>query len=665
MSTEGTTATTSYAKLRRRLYSRFPYLGRRIRRHAVEELARDGSTPAIHLLAEAANRHDDAEIRQQALRTLEELAAAGNEPARAALCRLVIEGDHLHARAVAVAAGYLPADPTDQALFLFLAEQWEKYESLDFDHALLRSAYSGADNRVRKRIAAAARRAGRMEWLALMPSGRRGRPLSTMADREWSTTLGVLVRRERWPEAWRLAQNAPPRWSAAILRPLEQAGWSPRPEERQGFAELTRLAARWPQVDVERYLDCVRVFQAHADEARVLAVDHAGNVLASGSGDGSLKLWRLPSGSPLGELDGHQAPINCLAFGSDTVASAGRDGMVRLWSLERNTDRVALEGHEGPVQCMVVTSDGSILATGGVDGAIRLWDMAEKAPIRSMDQHQEHIVCLAVTPDGSMLASGGGDATVRLWSLPNGRLLKTLTGHRDDELDAVTCLAISPNGGLLASGGTDGSICLWELPGGSSVESVRGHHGGVTCLAFSPDGQFLVSGGADNRIRLWSAPEAAVYRILEGHSGEITALLVSPNSRLLYSASGTGIDRGVRVWGLPEGDMVKGLYGHDRSVRCLAQDRRGRLLVSGGGDGTIRLWKAELARLAETPAADSSVADLDWLERKLGCPMEGVERAAYEFIAALFRWRRRHDIVVEAAEDRVVPIGEFDIEIGG
>jgi WD40 repeat protein len=665
MSTDGSTVTTPYAKLRRRLYSRFPLLGHRIRRHALEELTRDGSASAVRILAEAADRHDDAEIHQHALRTLEKLAAAGNEPACTALCRLVIEGDHPDARAVAVAAGYLPTDPTDQALFLFLAEQWEKYENLDFDHALLRSAYSSADAHVRKRIGAAARRAGRMEWLALMPSGRPGRALSTMANGEWSTTLGVLQRRERWPEAWRLAQNAPPRWSAAICRLLKQSGWLPRPEERKGFTKLTRLAACWPQEDFESYLDCVHVFRAHADEARVLAVDHTGNVLASGSGDGSLKLWRLPSGSPLGELDGHRAPINCLAFGSDTLASAGKDGMVRLWSLERNTDHVAMEAHEGPVQCMAVTPDGGLVATGGADGAIRLWDMAEKAPLRTMDKHQEPIVCLAVTPDGTMLASGGGDAAVRLWSLPNGRLLKTLTGHRDDDIDAVTCLAISPNGELLASGGTDGDIRLWEIPGGTSVESVRGHHGSVTCLAFSPNRPFLASGGADNRIRLWTAPEAGLYRILEGHSGEITALLVSPNSRSLYSASGTGMDRGVRVWSLPEGDMVKGLYGHDRSVRCLAQDRGGRLLVSGGGDGTIRLWKAELTRLAECPAADSSVADLDWVERKLGCPMEEVERAAYEFIAALFRWRRRHDIVVEPAEDRVVPIGEFDIEIGG
>src|SRR5579885_2862623 len=110
MSTQGSSVTTSYAKLRRRLYSRFPVLGPRIRRHTLEELARDASASAVHLLAEAAERHDDAETHQHALRTLEELAAAGNEAARAALCRLVIEGDHSHARAVAVTAGYLPAE---------------------------------------------------------------------------------------------------------------------------------------------------------------------------------------------------------------------------------------------------------------------------------------------------------------------------------------------------------------------------------------------------------------------------------------------------------------------------------------------------------------------------------------------------------------------------
>jgi hypothetical protein len=35
------------------------------------------------------------------------------------------------------------------------------------------------------------------------------------------------------------------------------------------------------------------------------------------------------------------------------------------------------------------------------------------------------------------------------------------------------------------------------------------------------------------------------------------------------------------------------------------------------------------------------------------------------FIAALLRWRRRSDILVDEAAPRVIELGEFDIEIEG
>ena len=36
-----------------------------------------------------------------------------------------------------------------------------------------------------------------------------------------------------------------------------------------------------------------------------------------------------------------------------------------------------------------------------------------------------------------------------------------------------------------------------------------------------------------------------------------------------------------------------------------------------------------------------------------------------DFIAALIRWRRRSDILVEESGPRVIEIGAFDIEIEG
>src|SRR5262249_54026526 len=120
----------------------------------------------------------------------------------------------------------------------------------------------------------------------------------------------------------------------------------------------------------------------------------------------------------------------------------------------------------------------------------------------------------------------------------------------------------------------------------------------------------------------------------------------------------------VRLWSVPDGRLVKALSGHSRSVGCLAFSRDSRLLASGSGNGSIRIWSAELARLGNLPAGKATLKDLEWVQETLakGHVLE-MERNLLEFIAALLRWRRRSDILVDQAAPRVIEVGAFDIEI--
>lgn len=647
-------------KMKARLYSRTTLIGGWVRRRAAEELARDGSPKAVGMLAEAVTRSDDEHVRTIALKGLQQLADQGCIEAQEALCHLVIDHDHPQAREIVLAAHYAPSDPHQRALFYFLTGQWDKYEGLDFDQSLLGAVYEVAGEGLRRRIAKQARQAGRVEWVPVVAGGRRARRLGEMMDEEWQAALEVLGGNRRWEEIWRLAQAAPAVWSVQLLRQLGEAGWFPRQaEEQAGFAGLLRLTDGCAgQLSELGMLACSRAtLRGHRDTVSCLAMSPDGLLLASGSDDGTVRLWRLPDGAALKMLEGHADEIWCLAISRDgrVLASGGYDGAVRLWALPDGEVLRTLEGHRDVVKCLAITPDGQLLASGS-QTRVWLWRLPDGGKPKILQEHTDHVNCMAISPDGRLLATGSLDHTVRLWRLPDGALLKTLRGHTSP----INCLVISPDGQLLASAGgyKDKTVRLWRLPDGTELKTVR--PGWVWCLLISPDGQLLASGSGDGRVRLWRLPDGTKLKTLRGHRDAVHCLATSPDGRMLASGSGRK-DGTVRLWRLPEGKALKTLTGGRDAVGCLAISPDGRVLASGSDDGAVRLWTS----LLRVPVGQTSLEDMEWPQQALrDGAMSDAERGWLEFMVALMRWRRRFDIEVEEAPRRIA-VGEFDIEIEG
>jgi WD40 repeat protein len=83
----------------------------------------------------------------------------------------------------------------------------------------------------------------------------------------------------------------------------------------------------------------VRTILAHAGPVQASAFqrnvsDPAGDVLATGGRDADVRLWSVPSGTALATYHGHRGPIYSLVFTRDgqRLASGSGDGTVRLWS---------------------------------------------------------------------------------------------------------------------------------------------------------------------------------------------------------------------------------------------------------------------------------------------------------------------------------------------
>ena len=610
--------------------------------------------------------------------------------ARDALCRLALDSDQPLAREEALAAQYAPRDPNQRALFYFLTEQWEKYEALDFDQSMLSAAYELGDRKLRGRIAEKARRAGRSDWIGTIAGSRQDRRLNEMADEDWEATLAVLGESGRWPELWRLAQAAPVSWTVWMLERLKKAAWVPTHEDPAGFARLCQLAEnclpsppshaaartvtssemgaksiRPATTGLGRATCCQARLEGHRDYVGCLAVSRDGRVLATGSNDHSVKLWALADGAELKTLAGHTDWVAAVAISPDGqfLASASIDRTVRLWRLPEGDLVNNLEGHSDEIRCLRFSPDGRLLATGSGDHTVRLWRMPDGLALAVLEGHSDIVSCLAMSSDGRLLASGSYDKNVRLWSLPDGQPVATLPGHKG----LVNCLAFNPEGTVLASGSKDRTLMLWSLPAGTKLRRLKGHHDDVTCLAISPDGTLLASGSWDSTVRLWSCPGGEPVNMLgsietmDGHTGWVMCLTFSPDGHLLASG---GLDNTARLWNVSDGTLIKTLEGHDSRVTSVAFSPDGATLASGSWDRTVRLWRSELNRLSRVPIARTTLDDLAWTQEALSDhKLAKSERDWLEFLHAMMRWRRRHDI--QLGETARIEAGEFDIEIEG
>ena len=607
----------------------------------------------------------DAGIRTAARKGLEHLE---NADAQEAFCRLVIEFGSPEYREISLRTGYLPREVEQRALFLFLTEQWDKYLDLDFDQSLLGIQFENGTPKIRSRIAETARQAGRSEWITAIRGGGQNKRLNELTDEEWDAAVTVMQVGSRWKEMWQLAQAAPADWGARLLRQLSLAPYEPdETSESVMFSKLVGLAERCKIEPpfLGRLIRSGTLVGSHAGKITGLELAHGNRVIVTGSSDHTAKIWDLQAiESPI-TLTGHDDWILCTAMspGERVLSTGGADGTVRLWNTASGELQRILQGHTEEVRCMSFAANGNILATGSSDKSIRLWNVSDGVSIKVLNGHSDFVNCLAVSPDGRFLATGSYDNDIRLWDLPDGNLVAVLSGHRA----MVNCLAFRPDNEMLVSGSKDRSVILWHVPTGRVLRKLKAHRDDISCLAVSPDGNTLASGSWDTTIRLWRLQDGELLDTLgrsrtnDGHSSWVTCLAFGPDGGVLASG---GADCTVRLWSIPGGAPLRVLDGHRDRVTCVRFSSDARTLVSGSWDRTILLWKSELARLRRIPVGQTTLEDLDWVEKVLSnSRLLNSERGWLEFLHTAMRWRRRYDI--QLGDMSSISVGEFDIEIEG
>ncbi|KAH6974504.1 WD40-repeat-containing domain protein [Ilyonectria sp. MPI-CAGE-AT-0026] len=199
--------------------------------------------------------------------------------------------------------------------------------------------------------------------------------------------------------------------------------------------------------------------------------------------------------------------IVALAFSpqGDIVASGSADGTIRLWDIWKGNEVRTFKSSSQLVRYLRFSLDGKVLAsaagsspTGG-PWSLELRELQDDSLTMTIQESCRHIMDLRLSEDGNQMTfvPESGDIKVKV----RGGSDSCLPLHQDER---ITTIALSPRDiGMVAIGYVDGTIKLHQGGTPKDIGYLRGHQKSITSLSFTSDGKALASASKDRTVRLW------------------------------------------------------------------------------------------------------------------------------------------------------------------
>lgn len=230
------------------------------------------------------------------------------------------------------------------------------------------------------------------------------------------------------------------------------------------------------------------------------------------SADHNLYMTDLTTGQRVRKICAHHEIVNTLdrtmasGSGTELLATGSDDGTVKIWEGGDESSKISVgEFNIGcPVTAVCWSKDGANVYVGALDNTIHVYDLRKNEEVYSLTGHTDTICSLSLSPDGSYLLSPSFSSQtlihdVRPFSPIPNRVHRSLQGAPAGFEQTLLKGAWSKDDGgkRVAVGGADRMVCVWDVDSGKIQYKLPGHKGTVTSVDFHPHEPIILTGSKD------------------------------------------------------------------------------------------------------------------------------------------------------------------------
>jgi WD40 repeat protein len=266
----------------------------------------------------------------------------------------------------------------------------------------------------------------------------------------------------------------------------------------------------------------VNLFVAHdAPYVTALAFSPDGKLLATGSPDEKVKIWRVSNlydskmifepNKGAKKILRVQGMVNSLAFspkGDLLAVSANREKGVVLWNTRTWTKEKTISSPKAQLLAgdVIFSSDGRYLAIGYDDTYVYEVSLPN-SPLKLVKVVPHAISSIAFSPDSKLFADGNPN-NLSIWSTKTWKCIRSFTGqwglryHGKPEMGPgafIDAIAFSHNNKWLAASSDDYNIRIFNTTTWKIIKTIN--NGGYSAnIAFSPNDKALAVTGETVRL---------------------------------------------------------------------------------------------------------------------------------------------------------------------